>query len=261
MPINRLRRDEQEQSVIGFNLGKIRKGDKKPENEKRPGADLDFFRFTYSTPAIESRIAPGVVKLYGEQPAAFQLVKFPAPTVDAVWSDWLEEWSAGERLLRRCDGDNISKAWNPDAGRAIACNYPCQAMVAKSSRTPQCHCKAVGRLRLILPELIRESGLIGSWVLETHSEHDIVEIGQRLREAEYHFGALLERGLMDVPFILWRETRKIWVMEYDKTAKKEVRRERDKNLIRLLVHPAFVQQHYGVDTLPGGNPNGSESAE
>ena len=80
-------------------LGKLRKGDEKP-NDKQPGPELQYWRFTSDTPEIEAAF----VAAYGETPSEVD-VYLPFAKIADNWSTWQEKWVAGgaRASLRRGD--------------------------------------------------------------------------------------------------------------------------------------------------------------
>jgi len=164
-------------------IGKLRKGAASPSGGGI-GKELPYFRFVGEIPGATERFE----ELYGPGPAALT-VYLPYATVEENFSTWREEWVAGG-LKHRCDGETCTIWLKPDG------TY---------SREPrQCPggCKQVGRLSVILPDMI-EAGYVGQATAETHSINDLVSIDALLRfvaEGRRHN----PMGLRGVQFVLRR---------------------------------------------------------
>lgn len=182
-------------------IAKIRKGGKK--GEKRPGADLSYFRFT-AEPGYEDAEAL-FAELYGPEPQALR-VYLPYSTPAGNFDAWQEQW-AGGNLIHRCDGEYCVKWLGPD-GKVVLDprqeqKRPCPFINDRANRNA---CKPVGRLELILPELWK-AGLMGLVTLETHSINDIAHIGVVLEEM--YKRADHDKGLQGIAFMLHRRQERI----------------------------------------------------
>jgi len=139
-------------------LGKLRKGAaKESPDSKKPGIDLSYFRFTSENP----KVLQAFEQSYGEQPNEID-VFLPYAKIEDNLSAWQEEWAAGG-LQHRCDG-HTCVVWLQEDGTYSREPKPCPG-----------RCKAVGRLSLILPELLR-AGYVGYVTLETHGLHDLLSL-------------------------------------------------------------------------------------
>jgi hypothetical protein len=178
-------------------LGKLRKGAEKPE--RGPGKDLQHFRFDGAKPAITEAF----MAAYGAAPGSLT-VYLPYPAAEACFDTWQEEWAAGG-LVHRCDGQTMT-VWREGSGYARGAK-PCPYYTGEKQRIKnrQPGCDEVGRLVVILPELIR-AGHVGYVTLETHSKHDMLNILGALKAAEEAAGA---RGLLGIPFTLYRREEEI----------------------------------------------------
>lgn len=172
-------------------LGKLRKGDEKPE--RGPGKDLTYFRFTGAKPEIEQAFEAA----YGATPGTLT-VYLPYATAEECFATWQEEWAAGG-MVHRCDGQTM-QIWRDGSGFARGAK-PCPYFDGSKKRSKQAPgCDEVGRLIVVLPELIR-AGYVGYVTLETHSKNDMLNILGSLRDAQSHAGA---QGLAGIPFTLYR---------------------------------------------------------
>lgn len=165
-------------------LGKLRKGAEKPEQGNKPGADLDYFRFDG-----EPEIAGAFTAAYGNAPRSLS-VFLPYATPDECFQAWKEKWAAGG-LVHRCDGQTM-QIWRTPDGRY--------------SREPKAcdgGCDEVGRLEVILPDLIR-AGHVGYVTLETHGINDMLGIQATLNAAY-----TARRDLRGIEFVLRRIEREI----------------------------------------------------
>jgi len=143
-------------------LGKLRKG--AAQGGRGPGRDLDHFRFTSDNPAIVRAFQ----EAYGSEPRAIPCV-MPYADVEDNFTTWKEAWVAGG-LQHRCDGQTCV-IWLTDRGTYSREPVPCPG-----------GCKQVGRLNLIVPELVR-AGHVGYVTVETHSVNDLLNLQASLEAA------------------------------------------------------------------------------
>ena len=141
-------------------IGKLRKGAPKPTSSNAPGKDLSYFRFTSDNPRVEAAFK----EAYGGEPQELS-VYLPFASIDDCFPTWREHWTTV--LQHRCDGE-VCTRWLQDNGQYCEEPVPCPG-----------GCTQVGRLNVILPELLR-AGYMGLVTLETHSIHDIVNIHKTL---------------------------------------------------------------------------------
>lgn len=174
MPIKRLQKREAQFP----NIGKLRKGAKKPASGNAPGKDLTYFRFD-----TEDAHAQKLFEVaYGTEPTQIEIV-LPFDTVDENFTCWQEKYGSGG-LKHRCDGETCVLWYDEKAGMYKRDAKPCPGQ-----------CKEVGRLRLIIPVLQRFAYVTA----ETHSVHDIVRLTQQLTAVQAMAGSL-----KNIPFILSR---------------------------------------------------------
>ncbi|MBP8293618.1 MAG: hypothetical protein KAX65_12655 [Caldilineaceae bacterium] len=194
-------------------IGKLRKGGEKQTNTKGKevmGRDLDHFRFTTD----DTDAATAFNAYYGAEPKAVN-VFLPYATADENFQAWMEEYRAGG-LVRRCDGETC--VFSRDA-KGVASTLP-----APCARP--CGCKQVGRLSVIIPELVRMAYV----TVETHSVYDIIQLTENLHAAQAMRGDL--RG---IPFILSRREREISTPTGDGG-----RARRKKSLLFIEPDPSWV---------------------
>lgn len=206
-------------------LATLYKGAPRPEDGKRPGKDLTYFRVEF-TPEYE-HLAPLWRRMYGDQPEQFPHVYLTAPDVDTAFPTWMEEWSASA-LLRRCDGETQVLNYDPATGRSRPVNTPC---LRKSGG---CNCRRIGRLNLFLPHLCSEAGVIGWVTLSTHSVLDILNIYGYLSWITDGW----RRSLMGIEFILGRAPRTVSFFDEEQQRRMKVK----KSLVYLAASPDYVQR-------------------
>lgn len=196
--------DRSQRSILRT-IGKLRKGDVKPE--RGPGRDLDtVFRFTADDPAVMAAF----MNAYHTDRVESVRAYLPFAHVRDNWDYWIEGWArAGQRnrLVYRCDGVVWVK-WLVADGRSYSherktCPYCSGEQPAK----PGDH-KPVGRLALILPELLSR-GCVGQVTLETHALTDLYAIEKDLyniqtqrtdgREDLRGIEVIIHRVLRDIP--------------------------------------------------------------
>lgn len=171
-------------------LGNIRKGAKKT-NENKPGADLSYFRFeSHDAEAVQA-----FEKFYGKEPRAIRIF-LPFPTLDENFEYWREEWSASS-LKHRCDEQEMVLWLTPGGSYSTerrACPY------ADIEDNKKKGCKAVGRLKVIVPEFRR----LAYVTVHTTSGHDLRNILDNLRAL--YSG---RQNLTGVPLIMRRVEKEI----------------------------------------------------
>ena len=203
-------------------LGKLHKGALKSENT--PGRDLEYFRFATERPEVRQAFEMA----YGAQPVTLQ-VFLPYPQVEENFDAWKEHWRGGG-LMHRCDGETAVLWLGPD-GKYHTEPRPCPG-----------ECQIVGRLTLLLPEMIK-AGFVGYIVLETHSIHDIRAIqGALLAVAQARAGD--ERGLRGIEFTLRRVPEKI------STPSRNGRVRREKWLVKIEPSADWVRSQLSATQLP-----------
>lgn len=202
-------------------LGKLRKGGEKPQIGNRPGAELEYFRFTSENPAIVGAFH----EAYGTQPAMLR-VYLPYPSVEMNFSTWKEAWAAGG-LVHRCDGETC-QIWRTPDGKYSQVPKPCPG-----------GCKEVGRLEVILPELIT-AGFVGYVTLETHSLHDLMNITATL-EAVRQSVQDRPNGLQGIEFVLRRKKERISTPDG-----KGGRTSREKWLVSIEPVPSWAQTYLAM---------------
>lgn len=177
-------------------IGTIRKGS--PKQEGKIGRDLTYFRFDTQ----DSDAAQAFVQAYGKEPREIN-VMLPYQQTEQVFPSWMEEWAASS-LIRRCDGEQQCLYLNSD--RKSYSKKPIQCAA------PQCNCKPVGRLTVVIPELRR----LGYVEVLTHSKFDILGLTENLVAIEQASGDL--RG---IPFVLSRTRRSISVPMGEKRVRQD----------------------------------------
>jgi len=169
-------------------VGDIRKG--APKGEKRPGRDLDYFR--YVPIEGEEEAAETFHAYYGNEPREINIF-LPFDDVDRNFEAWMEAHTAGA-LQCRGDGETCH-LWRDEGGEMHREPRPCgEYDICKG-------CKATGRLKVIIPELRR----LAYVTVHTTSKWDISEITENLRALRQ----LMDNGLKGIPLVLKRRPREI----------------------------------------------------
>lgn len=186
-------------------LGILRKGDKRTAEDiakKRPGRDLEFFRFVNEQRAdIENAFRAA----YGLEPKRLHFY-FLYDKIDQIWEAWLEEHGASG-LIMRSNGEEMH-LWRDQNGRMSKERRPDPYFTGeKTLNEDEPELKATGRLSIVLPELLA-AGYIGDVVLTTTSKHDILSIQACLNEIAEN-RARHGLGLRGIEFVMERVHRKI----------------------------------------------------
>lgn len=239
-----------DQSALGSGLpriAKLYKGDEKPETGNRPGKDLTYFRVEFEPQFAE--LLPLWQELYGDQPTEFAPVFLTAATVDEAFSSWKEDWNASQTLLHRCDGENQVQWYDAAIQKTCSAKIPCVA--------PQCGCKNIGRLNLLLPEFIDAAGVLGTISVSTHSINDILTVYRYLADIERIYGTLTQ-----IPFVFGRTGKEIGVPKQVKRGDTYVNDGRikvSKSLFYIHATTEFTQQRL-LPTIAAALPAPDEVA-
>lgn len=204
-------------------IGKLRKGDEKPAQGNKPGADLQYFRFTPKNEK-DAQLLEDFRGAYGDEPQRIEIY-LPSDDVDLCFDAWQEEWSASE-LKHRCDGEYIYER-DRATGDFVATDKPCPYAGQDKKG-----CKQIGRLAALLPELV-SAGHYGIVTVETHSINDIVTIHRALTDFKQRFGRLT-----GVPFYVYRYPENISTPSGSNGG----RARREKWLVGITPATEFVQK-------------------
>lgn len=214
-------------------IARLYKGSEKPEDGRRPGKDLDYFRVEFE-PQYE-HLRPIWEEMYGEEPTEFEPVMLVAPTVDEAFSSWKEEWNASQTLLHRCDGESQVKWWSESNQMSMTAKKACEV----NDKDHACGCKATGRLSIILPDFIAATGMLGYVSVSTHSLYDILTVHRYLSDIQRMMGRLT-----GIPFVFGRAAKEISAPKQVKRASGYVNEGRikvTKSLFYLHVNSEFTQ--------------------
>lgn len=225
------------QAASFVELGVIRKGGAKTD-EKKPGPDLDYFRFvTADQGAVaafkKAEYSPQLkVELdrdaYGDKPKAIEFV-LPFDTLEENFEAWREQYVASG-LGHRCDGVNCI-SWRDERGKmnvrtAPTDEKPCPTPTDEQRKAGGC--KQVARLKIIIPALKRFAYI----TVTTTSIYDIMTMYRNLLAIQMVSGTL--RG---VPMILRRTEKEISTPAGDGK-----RARRKKWLLSIEPHPQWVEK-------------------
>ena len=210
-------------------LGKLRKG--APKTTNRPGVDLEYWRFTSDRPEITAAFYAA----YPLEPKTIHAY-LPFSTTEENWNTWREEYDAGG-LVHRCDGETVLR-YRDSSGQYQDRAMPCPYANGKRERTKEYPgCIQVGRLALIIPELI-EVGHVGFVTMETHSINDLVSITACLTDIERHS----PHGLTGILLNVMRVPEVISTPAWDAERKTSGKRNRTlKFLVQVVPAAEWVQ--------------------
>jgi hypothetical protein len=225
-------------------IGRIRKGAEKKEDENRPGKDLTYFRFEIDANEIEA--IKWVKANFPPEPREL-LFMLPFRTVEENFYRCREVWVAGG-LIHRCsagkdwDTGRIQFQRDPKGDTVIQNSQPekfCDLEPVpfknrRSGKTEEAHCKPTGRLKIFFPQM----GRLVFFTLITGSIHDIVNLQSEL-EGYKNIGP---NGLAGVPLILKRVPKKISTPDGSGG-----RARREKWMLHIEVHPDYA--HKAIQAL------------
>jgi hypothetical protein len=220
-------------------IGKIRKGGKKPEGGI--GADLKYFRVEFDEQ--ETAAAKTFTDKYGDKPCDINIV-LPFNSIEDVWDAWMEAYTAGQ-LVARTDNQKYIFLRDTKTGDILVRNgidvatnkerpYVPGEQVGTDYNGKPVKCKSTGRLKIVIPELQRLAYL----TVLTGSKNDIANISGQLAAIEM-FCRGLGKGLGGTPLVLRRRPHMISCPD-PKDKSKRVRRE--KWLLSIEADPEFVKR-------------------
>lgn len=165
-------------------IGRIRKGKKVKNAEgKEHPVDLRYFRFDLD--AAETDAIRTINTIYGAEPTEIR-VYLPFNEIERFWDPYLEAYTAG-RMVARTDGKKFIQWIDTDTGSVKVMNgvdangqvvpYNKDMIVGKDYKGNPVRCKPVGRLKVVIPELMRLAYLTAL----TSSIHDIVNLSGQLK--------------------------------------------------------------------------------
>lgn len=224
-------------------IGKIRKGDEKVD-DRRPGADLNYFRIVADNSALQAQIN----QLFGVTPRELKVV-LPFSTIEECFDPWMKEYGK-TGLKRQCDG-NQQVLWLPEDSPTYRGVHAGDAPLPCLQAQKGCKCQRNAALKVVIPEIFA-LGRTGYFELSTSSKHDILHIQGLL---EYVFQ--LRQTLLGVRFIIRREAEE---KSYPKADGK--RSLKTYNLVKLEVDPEWMQvqlhnqyaQQMGLPTIEPSRP-------
>lgn len=231
-------------------IGAIRKGAEKPEDGRRPGADLKHFRVVFDERETESTAV--FQDRYGKQPTEINIL-FPFNEIERNFEAWRESYGAGA-LLHRCDGEQVLYEIDSATGEKLVVNgNPFKACAGKT-------CKPVGRMKVIIPELARLAYL----VVHTTSIHDIINLSRQLEALRVMNGG----RLAGIPLKLRRRPVKISTP----SGENGKRARREKWLLSVEADPEWVARSLtelkraalpgnGLDLVPYAGPPQAQQAD
>lgn len=234
----------------GFaSIGDIRKGAAKTEN--KPGQDLDHFRVDFYEG--EEEAAAKWASFSKDEPRELSIV-LPFNEIDRCWDAFLEAYQAGA-MLARSDGEKFLYLREHKTGEIIVQDgievatgkerkYKDGEVVhsyKKDKKTVEVVCKPVGRLKVILPELVR----LAYMTVHTTSIHDIINISSQLAALK----KINAGTLVGIPMLLKRRPKMI------STPRNGGKRVRSKKwLLSIEADPLWVKaklQEMKLLALPG----------
>lgn len=216
-------------------IGSIRKGIKVTKTrddgtQYQVPKDLDYFRVTFDEREHLSR--QKFLMVYGPEPKEINII-LPFDEIERVWDPWLEAYTAG-RMIARSDGERFWFLVDTETRDIIVRNgepfmaYEEDKPVGNDENGNPIYAKPVGRLKVIIPELVRTAFL----TVHTTSLHDIDNISQQLQAFKY-----INNGVIKgIPLVLRRRPKQISIPF------KDGRRTRmEKWLLSIEADPAWVK--------------------
>ena len=250
-------------STVGRRLGKLYKGGKKRKHTKKDGTeieiagqDLKHFRVEFD-PAFEHLLAEPFVAIYGKEPTVITPVYMAAHEPEDAFETWFEQY-AGSTLLRRCDSEYQVLHYNETNGIWGRAKIGCLGDTIGEGCGK---CRQRGKLKIVLFDLVHETGVWGYFQVETSSGNDIDRIANEL-----NMWAVQSGGLTGIPFRLWRADHQTTRPNPDKQTGKVGRAKATYSLLNLQPIGDFITGKYlpemqKLPALVSDDTPGSEEVE
>lgn len=235
-------------------IGQIRKGSAKPENGKGPGRDLTYFRVEFDEREEEAKQI--FQRVYGKEPQEINIL-FPFNEIEQVFDAYLEAYTAG-RMVARSDGEKFIYLVDTKTGEIKVKNgspflaYQEGQAVGSykdaKGKEQQIYCSAVGRLKVVIPELQR----LAYMTVMTTSKHDIANLDAQMRALKEINGG----QIAGIPMVLKRRPKKISTPKKDGTRARYTKWmlsiEADKNWVKrkLVDYKHLALPGNGLELLP-----------
>lgn len=203
MPIQRNRNAV----IIPPSYGELRKGSVK--GDKRPGQDLTYFRFTPKNPG-DKELQEAFDRLYGKTPNGIRFL-FPTDKIDDFFFRFCEEYDNKGNVKHFCDGVNIYLRDKRSGEWVATAEYcPYSPLGPRPQKRPidnqgkELGCQPRGRMSILLPDLILETGRVGTVRVLTGSDNDIRNMEDAFYAAQQRYGSVV-----NIPFVLRRAPEKV----------------------------------------------------
>ena len=212
-------------------IGQIRKGAKKDPAQNRPGSDLKWFRVEFDEQ--EKTSAEVFLSKYKTQPTEINII-LPFDEIERCWDAWMEAYTAG-RMVARSDGERFTYLVDTKTGEIKVKGgepftpYTEGQIVGHDYQNKPVKCRAVGRLKVIIPELARAAYL----TVMTTSVHDIANISAQLAA----FKTLNNGRIAGIPLVLRRRPKMI-----STPGENGQRVRREKWLLSIEADPEWVKR-------------------
>lgn len=229
-----------------MSIGKLVKGRK---TDTRQGMeDLSFFRWKAKR-GYES-VERAYYEVYGSEPRVIPAY-LPFHSVEENWTTWKEKWGDKIGLMHRCTGTYMVQ-WLNDEKRyerdyELVRKVPCYYGPLSSGAPDDKPCKQVGRLSVILPDLLEYlmenpakygmAGIVPFATVITKSVHDLGTLTRELYSLHDQGGS---EGLAGMPVVLRRILEEVGVsFEKDGSA---VKTKGEKWMLHIAMTPQYLKQ-------------------
>lgn len=212
MPINGVTRNQQQRGTEGKRcLGRLKKGELaiSAKTGKPYPRDLNYFRVVWEDerlgthdPALDP-VREKWLEMYGAEPDRFENVHLL--TRDPQRDAWMELWKKTKQgvpfLAIRCDREVQVAHYDFEKQELSRTPIPCAYNPDDPAKS--CGCTATFRLALYLRDLIRETGVLGYFLLTQGSEKEITDTIAAIESAT-EIAAGIGVPLSEVPFVMDR---------------------------------------------------------
>lgn len=200
-------------------IGVMHKGEPAPKRAdgrtERPGKDTNYFRLDSKFPDVMEAFR----QAYGDKPQQLNVV-LPHSTPEENFQTCKEHWVAGG-LVHRCDGQTTSRLRMPDGS------------ISKEPRPCPGQCKQVGRMMIIIPEILESTLRLAYITIQTTANNDLPRLMEELY-AIYNIRGTLQ----GVPMVLRRVEEQISV---PRSQSDPTRVRRSKWMLHIEAAPKFAK--------------------
>lgn len=181
-------------------LAMVKKGDVKPD--RGAGRNLSYFRFAWEDKRAETIFNAA----FGDSQLREIPITVLSDEVDAVLDSAYRKYLGNNTLDKKCDGHEISFSLNPELSHT-PCNCDAAKRDSADANIAKAFCQPKAYFHFTIPELCRDLGYLGKFILLTGSLYEMRDMATILNSVKQGTGKLIGQ-----PFLLRRSEKHYDVM-------------------------------------------------